>query len=84
MSNKLKIETEHKRHGYQIKKVTGFTPFELDCLNRMPYQDMKQSALTMLDERNNGTGTVWHNGYGVYQMWVGADALFVEIGDNCD
>ena len=81
---KLKIETEHNRNGYQIKKVTGFTAFELDRLNRMPYQDMKQEALEMLDKRNDGIGTCWHNGYGVYQMWVGADALFVEIGSSCD
>ena len=82
--NPLKIETEHQRNGYQIKKITGFTPFELDRLNRMPYQDMKDFALDMLDKRNNKIGTCWHNGYGVYQMWVGADALFIEIGDSCE
>ena len=80
----LKIETEFKRNGYQIKKITGFTAFELDRLNMMPYQDMKEHLLDMLDKRNGNLGTCWHNGYGVYQMWVGADAMFVEIGDSCD
>ena len=77
----LKIETEHKRNGYEIKKVTGFTAFELDQLNRMPYQDMKVRLLGMLDERNNGTGTMWQKEAGVYQMWVGANEMYVEIGD---
>ena len=80
----LKIATEHDRGGVKIMKVTGFTPFELDMLNRMPYQDMKEKLLTMLDDRNNGLGTCWHNGNGVYQMWVGADGMYVEIGSSCD
>ena len=82
--NQLKISEEYRRGGTMIMKVTGFTPFELDRLNRMPYQEMKDAALTMLDERNGNIGTCWHNGNGVYQMWIGADALFVEIGTSCD
>ena len=76
----LKIETEYKRNGSEIKKISGFTPFELDLLNRMPYQDMKVRLLGMLDDRNGGIGTMWQKEVGIFQMWIGADAMFVEIG----
>ena len=78
--NPLKISTVNERNGYQIKKITGFTPFELDRLNRMPYQDMKHELLKMLNTRNNGLGEMWHKECGVYQMWVAADGMYVEIG----
>lgn len=77
----LTIVTEHKRNGYEIKKITGFTPFELDLLNRMPYQDMKARLIEMLNERNNGIGKVWLKEAGIYQMWVGATEMYVEIGE---
>lgn len=75
----LKIETIYERNGYQIKKVTGFSNIELDMLNRMPYQDMKETFLSTLDDRNNGLGKQWNREAGVCQMWVATDGMFVEI-----
>ena len=65
-------------------KVSGFTEKELSELNSMDYREMKETVLTMLDFRNNGKGTCWHNGYGVYQMWIRDGAVYVEIGNSCD
>lgn len=70
--------------GTQTMKVSGFTYEELDALNSMYYQEMIDSVLEMLDERNDGLGTRWHNGYGVYHMWIRDNAVYVEIGNSCD
>ena len=73
--NPLKIETTYDRDGYQIKKVTGFTPFQIDRLNRMPYQDMKKEFMKQIMDRNG----IYLKQNDILHMWVGADALLVEV-----
>lgn len=73
--NPLTIETTYDRDGYQIKKITGFTAFQLDRLNQMPYQDMKKEFFKMIYERNG----IHLKQNDVLHMWVGADALLVEV-----
>lgn len=73
--NPLTIETTYERDGYQIKKVNGFTPFQLDRLNRMPYQDMMKEFMKQIRDRNG----IYLKQNDVLHMWVGNDALFVEI-----
>ena len=80
----LKIETHCRNIGTQTMKVTGFTEPELSELNSMDYREMKDKVLDILDSRNGNTGTCWHNGYGVYSMWINNGAVFVEIGNTCD
>jgi len=70
--------------GTQTMKVSGFTEAELADLNAMYYQEMKKAVLDELDKRNGGLGTRWHNGYGVYHMWIKDNAVYVEIGNSCD
>lgn len=70
----LTIKTTYERSGYRIERITGFTPFQLDRLNRMPYQDMKAEILKFLFERNG----IQLKPEDILQAWVGADALLVE------
>ena len=81
---RLNIETKYINSGTKVMKVTGFSESELSELNSMDYRDMIDKVLDMLDSRNNGIGTAWHNGYGVYQMWISNGAVMVEIGTSCD
>lgn len=81
---RLNIETKYINSGTKVMKITGFSEAELSELNSMDYRDMIDKVLDMLDSRNNGIGTAWHNGYGVYQMWVSNGAVMVEIGTSCD
>lgn len=81
---RLNIETKYINSGTKVMKVTGFSEAELSELNSMDYRDMIDKVLDMLDSRNNGIGTAWHNGYGVYQMWISNGAVMAEIGTSCD
>ena len=81
---RLNIETKYINSGTKVMKITGFSEAELSELNSMDYRDMIDKVLDMLDSRNNGIGTAWHNGYGVYQMWISNGAVMVEIGTSCD
>ena len=84
MPNPLRIETHFNSYSTRTVRITGFTEEELSELNSMDYREMKETVLDMLDDRNCGQGTVWHNGYGVYGMWIRDGAVFVEIGTSCD
>lgn len=74
----LTIKTTYERSGYRIERITGFTPFQLDRLNRMPYQDMKVEIIKILFEKNG----IQLKPEDILQTWVGADALFVETPKN--
>lgn len=84
MREPLKIKKSYSKIGTDIMEVTGFTDKELSELSSMDYREMKETVLDMLDRLNGNTGTCWHNGYGVYQMWIRGNAVFVEIGNTCD
>lgn len=73
--------------GVKTMQIQGFTPKEMDELGNMDYREFKEKVLEMVDERNKGTATVWHNGYGVYHVYTHPgypDSIFVEIGTSCD
>ena len=80
----LTVVKAFDRLGTQTMKVSGFTEAELAALDAMYYQEMKKTVLDELDKRNNGLGTRWHNGYGVYHMWIKDKTVYVEIGNSCD
>lgn len=82
--NPLTIEEWRKGMGTTTMKVDGFSDQELSDLNAMDYRDMKEVVLDELDSRNNGLGSQWFRGYGVYQVWVREKSVYVEIGNSCD
>ena len=80
----LKIVNDRTGMGVSIKKITGFTTRELNELGSMEHDEFREKVLDMLDRRNNGTGSCWQCGYGVYQMWISGDAVYAEVGNSCD
>ena len=80
----LKIDREYIGHRTTIMSITGWTDEELHELGSMTYQDMKEKIMEVLDSRNGGIGTCWHNAYYIYQMWIHGDAVKVEIGNSSD
>lgn len=84
MAMPLKVENDYHLVGSTIMKVTGFDDRELSELNSMDYREMIETVLNALDERNNGLGSCWQNGYGVYTMWITDKSVMVEIGNSCD
>ncbi len=68
-------------------RVAGFSPAEIDELGSMDHREMTDKVLELLNTRNRGIGTVWHNGYGVYGVRIDPgipDSVFVTIGTSCD
>lgn len=66
------------------KKITGFHEGELQKLKSLKNEDARKKLLTILDERNNGIATCWHNGYGIYGLWFDNEAAYLNIGKTCD
>lgn len=83
--DKLIIENipSHSRYLDSVK-ITGFQEGELVELKSIPHAEAKQKLLNMLDERNQGTGSYWHNGYGIYGLWFDNEAAYMNIGNSCD
>lgn len=81
---RLKIETDRYGLGRNVQKITGFAEQELKELGSMEQSELEETVLDMLDRRNGNTGTCWKCGCGVYRTWMHGDAVFVEIGSNCD
>ena len=80
----LRIETHIESGGTKVMKVTGFSEKELSELGSMDYKEMIHTVLDELNLRNGNLGTCWHNGYGVYTMWITGESVYVEIGKGCD
>ena len=84
MNNPLKIEEWQKTAGLQTMRISGFREGELNELKSMEHHEAVIKLLDMLDFRNMGKGTIWHNGYGVYGVWFDNEFAYVNIGSSCD
>ena len=74
-------------HATSIMRVSGFSVEEMKELSKLPVMKMEERVLEMINQRNNGIGTCWHNGNGVYRVYISQmcpDSVFVEIGKSCD
>ena len=80
----LQIDSVGIDSGVATVRITGFEEGELEKLMQMPYGQMEQTVLEMLNERNHGVGTCWHNGYGVYGGWANVTGVYLKIGSSCD
>lgn len=65
-------------------KIAGLTDSELSELKSMEHNEARETLLGMLDFRNNGIGTEWACGYGVYGMWFDNEFAYLNIGKSCD
>ena len=84
MDNRLTIETFREGLGVKTLKLTGFTEKELSELNSMDYREMKETIVQIANDRNNGIGSCWACGYGLYNAWIMDGAVYIEIGTSCD
>ena len=64
--------------------IGGFNDGELSDLKSMEHYESKSKLLDMLDDRNNGLGTTWMRGPGVYGHWFDNEFAYINIGTSCD
>lgn len=84
MAKPLKIEEWQKTTGLVTMRISDFREGELDELKSMEHKEAVEKLLDLLDFRNMGKGTIWHNGYGVYGVWFDNEYAYVNIGNSCD
>lgn len=68
----------------RTQKITGFKDGELNELKSMEHGEAQEKLVEMLDSRNNGEGTAWAFGYGIYGLWFDNEAAYLNIGNTCD
>ena len=85
MAAKLKIEKiPSGRGGMDTMKITGFKDKELSELKSMEHGEAREKLIEMLNNRNDGIGTCWVCGNGVYGLWFDNEAAYLNIGSSCD
>ena len=87
MREPLQISLFRNGLGVKTMKVKGFTEQEVVAFSLLPMEERIDAVLKQLDERNGNTGTCWHNGNGVYSVYVlhsYPTSVLVEIGSGCD
>ena len=81
---RLSIEPINNDGGLQTMRIGDFAEGELQELKSLPNMEAKEKLLTMIDERNDGRGTCWVCGYGVYGLWFDNEYAYLRIGTSCD
>ena len=81
---KLTIEKQPCTGALDTMRIGGFSDGELSELKSMEHHEAKAKLLDMLDFRNMGQGTIWHNGYGVYGLWFDNEYAYLNVGKGCD
>ena len=84
MSDRLKIEEIQYGGRMRTVKVSGFRPGELSELKSMEHRESEEKLMDMLDTRNDGIGTRWACGYGVYGIWYDNEAAYINVGNSSD
>ena len=81
---RLTIEPMDSMNGMQTMRIGNFAEGELQELKKLPNPEAKDALLTMVDERNDGRGTTWQCGYGVFGLWFDNEYAYIRIGTSCD
>lgn len=81
---RLTIERQACTNSLDTMKITGLTNEELSELKSMEHYESKEKLLDILDNRNDGQGTLWAIGNGVYGLWYDNDAAYLNVGRSCD
>ena len=80
----LTIEKRPCTNGMDTMKITGFGNGELNELKSMDHHEAKEKLLDMLDYRDNGIGTQWMCGNGVFGLWFDNEAAYLNVGRSSD
>lgn len=72
------------RPGMSCQRIGGFNDGELNELKSMEHREAEEKLIEMLNDRNNGEGTAWACGYGIYGVWFDNEFAYVNIGSSCD
>ena len=70
--------------GMRAMQIGGFGDGELNELKSMEHMEAKTKLLDMLDDRNDGIGSAWCCGYGVYGLWFDNEYAYMNVGTSCD
>ena len=70
--------------GKRTMRIGGFGDGELSELKSMEHKEAEEKLTDMLDMRNNGIGTTWQCGYGVWSVWFDNEYAYMSIGTSCD
>ena len=81
---RLAVDRIQRMGGMDTMKISGFGDGELSELKSMDHYEAKDKLLEILDSRNDGIGTMWACGFGVYGMWFDNEAAYLNIGNSCD
>lgn len=81
---KLIIEKMPCTRAMDTMRISGFESGELEALKRMKNEEAHDKLLNMLDERNNGIATCWHNGEGIFGLWFDNEYAYLNVGRSCD
>ena len=76
---RLSIESIETSGGLQTMRIGDFAEGELNELKSMDHYEAKDKLLEMIDSRNDGRGTCWVCGYGVYGVWFDNEYAYVRI-----
>ncbi len=82
--NKLTIEKMPCTRAMDTMRISGFAEGELEKLKQLPNEAARSRLLDILDTRNNGLATRWHNGEGIYGLWFDNEYAYLNIGRSCD
>jgi len=72
------------RCGISTMMISGFKNGELSELKSMEHREAEEKLIEMLNSRNNGQGTAYACGYGIYGLWFDNEAAYLNIGSSCD
>lgn len=81
---RLNVEKSRCSAGLDQIKISGFSDGELSELKSMTNRDAEEKIIEMLDSRNNGEGTRYACGYGIYGLWFDNEAAYMSVGTTCD
>lgn len=82
---KFTIETlPSGMRSMETKRISGFKEGELNELKSMPHEEAREKIVDMLNYRNNGIGSVWMCGYGIFGLWFDNEFAYLNVGKSCD
>lgn len=82
---KLKVEKwQDAGPSIETMRISGFENGELNELKSMEHMEAVEKLIDMLDHRNDGRGTLYKIGYGVYGVWFDNEYAYMNVGKSCD
>lgn len=80
----LETRKIHSMSGMDTMRIGGFGDGELSELKSMENREAKEKLIDLLDLRNDGIGSAWACGGGVYAVWFDNEYAYMNVGSSCD